>query len=292
MIMGGMGNSVILADLMLARRIDGFEARGLKAIVEAAQRLNANSRAFVKPLGRGFAVYTGPNSPANKIIGVGFDDEIDGRMLEEVEREYFERGIDIQAEVATLASPVVHALFTARGYRLQGFESVLGRNLTDSDPSPNEIAQVTMEIVRKSALSSWIDVVITGFEHPDETGAGSGVETPPRQAIEEAFFQFAETPGFRAYLARIGETAVGGGCLRMDEGIAQLCGASTLPKFRRRGIQSALLNRRLNDAHSAGCDVGIMTAQPGSKSHFNAQRQGFELLYSRALLVKPAPAEC
>jgi hypothetical protein len=48
------------------------------------------------------------------------------------------------------------------------------------------------------------------------------------------------------------------------------------------------LRRRLADALDAGCDLAIMTTQPGSKSAENGSRQGFELLYSRARLVKPA----
>jgi GNAT superfamily N-acetyltransferase len=282
---------MILADVDLARRIDGFEARGSKAIGEAAARHNPNVRPFVRPLGQGIAVYSGPDSPANKIIGVGFDEGLEGTMLEEIEQNYFERGSFVQAEVATLASPAVHALLTARGYLLQGFENVLGRISVDSDQLPAEIAGMTIETVQPNDLDTWIDVVITGFEHPDATGTGSGVALPPRQAIEDAFAQLSEIPGFRAYLARVGAAAAGGGGLRINEGIAQLCGASTLPTFRRRGIQAALLRRRLRDARSAGCDLGIMTAQPGSKSHFNAQRQGFALLYSRAVLVKTPPAD-
>ena len=87
-----------------------------------------------------------------------------------------------------------------------------------------------------------------------------------------------------------GGAGAGGGGLRIGDGIAQFCGAATLPAFRRRGIQTALLRRRLRDARGAGCDLGIMAAQPGSRSHFNAQRQGFSLLYSRAVLVKLPPA--
>ncbi len=281
---------MILADVELARRIDGFEARGSQAIGEVVIRLNPAARPFVKPLGLGLAVYAGPDSPANKIIGVGLHEEMEETLLEEIERDYFERGSAVQAEIATLASPAVHALFTARGYRLQGFENVLGSTLADLDPRPGEIAEMTIETVEPRDLGTWIDVVITGFEHPDETGAGSGVAPPPRQAIEDAFIQFSGIPGFRAYLARVGGAAAGGGAIRIGEGIAQLCGASTLSGFRRRGIQNALLRRRLWDARRAGSDLAIMTAQPGSRSHFNAQRRGFALLYSRALLVKIPPA--
>jgi ribosomal protein S18 acetylase RimI-like enzyme len=66
--------------------------------------------------------------------------------------------------------------------------------------------------------------------------------------------------------------------------LAQLCGAATLPASRRRGVQSALLRRRLSDAQRAGCRLAVMTTQPGSKSQENAARQGFTLLYARNVL--------
>jgi predicted acetyltransferase len=66
-----------------------------------------------------------------------------------------------------------------------------------------------------------------------------------------------------------------------------LCGAATAPSFRRRGVQSALLAERLREAAAARCDVAVITTQPGSKSQQNAHRQGFALLYARAMLVKP-----
>jgi len=70
------------------------------------------------------------------------------------------------------------------------------------------------------------------------------------------------------------------------DGVAQLAGAATAPAHRRRGVQSALLSARLADAASGGCDVAVVTTQPGSKSQQNVQRRGFDLLYTRAVLVK------
>jgi GNAT superfamily N-acetyltransferase len=57
-------------------------------------------------------------------------------------------------------------------------------------------------------------------------------------------------------------------------------------EHRRRGVQSALLRTRLEIAGRAGCDVAVVTTQPGSKSQENVQKQGFELLYTRAILVR------
>lgn len=71
-----------------------------------------------------------------------------------------------------------------------------------------------------------------------------------------------------------------------NNGIAQFAGAATAPAHRRHGIQSALLAARLADATAAGCDLAVVTTQPASKSHQNAQRAGFDLLYTRLILVK------
>ncbi|MBO3749811.1 hypothetical protein J5X84_27335 [Streptosporangiaceae bacterium NEAU-GS5] len=50
-------------------------------------------------------------------------------------------------------------------------------------------------------------------------------------------------------------------------------------------MHTALLSARLADA-AGDCDMAVVTATPGSKSQQNAQRQGFHLLYTRAVLVK------
>ena len=78
----------------------------------------------------------------------------------------------------------------------------------------------------------------------------------------------------------------GGASLRIHQGIAQLAGAATLPDHRRQGVQTALLRHRLLDAARRGCDVAVVTTQPGSKSTENVQRFGFAVLYVRAILVK------
>ena len=92
--------------------------------------------------------------------------------------------------------------------------------------------------------------------------------------------------GVTRYVALHDGVIVGGAGRRIAEGVAQLTGAATAPGHRRRGIHSALLSARLADAAAADCDVAVVTTQPESKSQENAQRRGFDLLYTRAVLVK------
>jgi hypothetical protein len=51
-------------------------------------------------------------------------------------------------------------------------------------------------------------------------------------------------------------------------------------------VRTALLTARVADATSAGCELALVTVQPGSRSQCNVQRRGFDLLYTRATLIR------
>jgi GNAT superfamily N-acetyltransferase len=93
-------------------------------------------------------------------------------------------------------------------------------------------------------------------------------------------------PGFIRYLARVDGEPVGEAAMRIDGELAQLAGAGTLPRARGRGVQKALLHRRLTDARAAGCTLAVVTTAPGTRSQDNVMRRGFALLYTRAILIQ------
>ena len=67
--------------------------------------------------------------------------------------------------------------------------------------------------------------------------------------------------------------------------------ATTDPAFRRRGLHSALLQRRITDARNAGADLVVSGAEFPSASYRNMERIGMRLMFVRALWsVVPAPA--
>jgi GNAT superfamily N-acetyltransferase len=240
------------------------------------------------------AVFAGTGSPVNKVIGVGFAGAPDGARFEAIEALFAARQAPVQVEIATLADPQWHAALALRGYALAGFENVLGLALTDVDvepawrPAPG--ARATVAVVECSPHDDgvWLDTIATGFQYPDNVPAQATGQHVPRDVIERIFGELASVPGFRRYLAYVDGVVVGGASLREFEGVAQLCGAATLPRFRRQGVQSALLDARLRDARGRGCDIAVVTTAPGSKSQHNTQRRGFTLLYARALHVKSA----
>ena len=274
---------MLFGSTSLAARIERAECRLLADSAAAAARRRPGSSVFAMPLAGGIATFTSPGAPLNKVAGLGFGGPLDEDALAAVEHAFRERGSPVQAEVASLGDPSIGRTLTARGYLLQGVENVLGRRLPMASSAPPSRLEITPSPLEELAL--WLDVVVTGFASPDGQGVPSH-ESYPRDLLEGVVADMATADGFSRYLARRDGVAVGGATLRLFEGVAHLCGAATLPEHRRRGVQSALLAARLEIAAATGCDVAVVVTQPGSKSQENVQRQGFDLLYTRAILVR------
>jgi GNAT superfamily N-acetyltransferase len=284
---------MIFADPALVRRIERAECRLTTDVAHLIQERSSSHRVFVASVAGGVAVHVGDEAPFNKVIGLGLEGPLDGaarEALAAIEREFDARHAPLQVELATLADGSFARTLTQRGYTLAGFENVLGlrldealaARLTASPPPPG------LSIVRGSGPDSaaWVETLIEGFAHPDVVPGGESHESFPREALARTMRDMARASGFSHYLASLEGGVVGGAGLRTFEGVAQLCGSATLPAARRRGVQTALLAQRLLEAQRMGCDVAVVTTQPGSRSQQNAQRHGFALLYSRALLVR------
>lgn len=276
---------MLFAGTELAARIEHAEARLTKAAAQTALDHQADGSGCVFELGSAVAAFTSVGSPFNKLIGVGFGDPLSEEVMADVEHLFQQHDAPVQAEVSTLADPSVLVTLSRRGYQLVGFEHVLGLRLPTTGPM-RAPAAVEVELSGSETLERWIKTVAAGFAQADAQGVPSSESFPP-EAIADAMRDFARAPGTHRYAAFRRGVLAGGASLRIDDRVAQLCGAATLPEHRRQGVQSALLARRLEDAASAGCDVAVVTTQPGSKSHQNVQRIGFELLYARAVLHGP-----
>jgi GNAT superfamily N-acetyltransferase len=274
--------SPLFCDTALARRIERAETR-LIADTSRATQARTGIDGFLIPIAGGMASFAEPDSPFNKVVGLGFDGVPSAEELDVIEKNFAAQGAPTQVELAHLGESAIGELLSDRGYRLESFENVLGLALDDDA----EVVTPPGIEVRRSTddeLDAWIAVVADASTHPDTQGLPWHDEFP-REAIENAERDFAAAGGVRYAAFRDGVLA-GGADFRITDGIAQLAGAATAPAHRRHGVQSALVAARLADARAAGCDVAVIVTQPGSRSQQNAQRRGFDLLYTRATLVK------
>jgi GNAT superfamily N-acetyltransferase len=273
----------LFCDIELAERIERVEAQLVAGASEAAHRRAGDGAGFVIVVADGVASFAEDGSPFNKVAGLGFGGVPSKTDLEEIEEAFAACGAPVQVELAHVVDPAIGALLTERGYRLESFENVLGLAL---DGDHLRVAPPGIE-VRPSGddeFDRWLDLAADAVAQPDTQGVAWHEEFP-REIYVNAERDLAAAGVTRYVAVREGEMAGVGG-LRVAEGIAQFAGAATAPAHRRRGVQTALLSARIADAEAAGCDVAVITTQPGSKSQQNAQRRGFDLLYTRAVLVK------
>jgi GNAT superfamily N-acetyltransferase len=273
----------LFCDTGLAARVERAEADLIAAANTAARR--RLDIGFLVPFAGGVASFAGDGSPYNKVAGLGFDGVPGPAELEAIEREFADREAPIQVELAHLADPAIGEMLTDRGYRLESFENVLGRTLDELE-SPVSLSGVDIRPSPDNELDGWLDAMADAVAEPDTQGLAWHEEFPRATYLDA--MRDGAVAGVRRYAAVSDGILAGGAELRLVDGIAQMAGAATVPEYRRRGIQNALLVARLVDAAAEGCDLAVIVTQPGSKSHQNAQRRGFHLLYTRAVLVKPS----
>lgn len=261
----------LLLNLELARRVELAEAQAAVECAEALERFRPESGAAVRRVAGGFAVYCGKNSPITQAVGMGLDGPVSAEEFDRLEEFYRSREEPVRVETCPLADPSFIEQFGQRGYRVTEFSNVMARHVSPDEPCPQPPEGITIEKAGKEQIDLWTLTVSQGFAE----------KFPVSHELLEVMKIFALGSKTECYLARVDGKVAGGGTLALHDGVAGLFGASTLPVARRRGVQTALLQRRLARASQAGSDLAVSIAQPGSTSQRNILQQGFQVLYTR-----------
>jgi GNAT superfamily N-acetyltransferase len=262
-----------------ARRIEAAEA---DAVAACARTFAARGRlARVREVAGGWAAFAGAGFPVNRAVGLGMSRPVTAEDLDEVEHFYEELGAVGQVDVCPYADPSLVGLLRSRGYTLLRFFSVLTRPLVVEDAAAPGAAAApcAVELVGPEHAELWAQTAARAFTNR---------QTVPADHIDLLLARAATTrPGVRCFLARSGDEPAGVGAVNVHERVATLFSAATMPAFRRRGVQAALVAARLGEAARAGCDLAAVLAEPASDSERNLERSGFRGLYTRAIAVRP-----
>ena len=270
----------LLLDLALARRIELAEAQAAASAAEVMMRLKPEMAPAVERIAGGLAVFCGANSPVTQAVGLGLDGPVSDEECERLEEFYRSRNEPVRVETCPLADMRLFEHFGVHGYRATEFTNVLARRVTKTPEFAARARDVSVERLDEKHLEGWNLTVAQGFaEH-----------LPVTQEILDIMKMFALAPGNECYLARVDGKVAGGATLALRDGIAGLFGASTLPAYRNRGVQAALLRARLERATEAGCELAACLARPGSTSQRNIVRHGFQVLYTRVKFERDVTA--
>lgn len=265
-------------DLEFARRLEMAEMI-LPDCVEAIRRYAPHEPNAAENIAGGNAFFGGLKYPANQIVGMGLYGPVTADDMDRVEDFFRSRGVASTVVVSPLADESLRNLLGERGYRIAEFNSVLIRRISSPQPymPPDGIVieRVTPETVRP-----WMQAIAKGFSQ--DIGVA-----------EEVFGGFAALPGALAFLARIEDKVVGGcgGRIIPEARIASLFGTATLPEYRGRGVQSALIAHRLQEAALAACEYAVVSTMPGGGSQRNMERRGFRLAYTKVVMTREWPED-
>ena len=256
---------MIAGDAALARRLESFQAEfqaEFARFVDGGEILRAAG---------GVAVFAGPDSLLTQAFGVGLGEPATEADLDAIEELYRSRGAPSSIHVTPWTDPELLRLMHARGYFIHEFENVFVRELSDVGAPPPGAPRV--ELIADDQRDLWTGIAAESFANEDMSAA----------YLADIMRPFVLMPSARCYLATVdGEPAgTGASVIVPGSGIVGLFGAGTLPRFRNRGVQTALVQRRLADGVADGCSHALVTTVPGSASNRNVIRRGFQLAYTK-----------
>ena len=246
----------------MARR---FEALG----AELARR---TARQFLEIAG-GVAAFAGPASPLTHAAGLGMNGSVSDADLDRLERWYRERNSPTAIEACPLADPSLFQGLGRRGYAITETANFLVRRLQPRE----EIPAPAVEIGETTDTQAWAHLLARGF-----------FEHEPMAGELEIGMDLLRAESMRAFTAMLDGEPAASGALAVVDGIAGLCADATLPRFRGRGAQLALIRHRLREGIAAGCEFAIVETAPCTISQRNYQRCGFEVAWTQLTFVLPA----
>jgi GNAT superfamily N-acetyltransferase len=258
-------------NLELSRRLEFAEAEVAVEVANTMMASDAGTSVAVKHVAGGYALYCGANSPITQAVGLGLNGPVSAEEFDRLEEFYFSRNEPVRAETSPLADASLFALYRERGYGVTEFSNVMVRPI-DSAERWQEPDGIEIWKASRQEMELWTLTVAQGFAE----------NYPVTEEIIRIMKVFGLSRGMECYLASIDGKVAGGATLSLRGKIAGLFGASTLPDFRKRGVQTALLRARLRRAAEVRCEIAMSLAQPGSHSQRNISRLGFRTLYTRA----------
>ncbi len=263
----------VFADINLARRLERTEARSNASFVEARARMFPASGAQWIEAGGAYAMFDGTQSPLTQTFGLGVFEETTDAHLDEIEAFFGQRGAAVNHEISPLAGISLLKKLHERGYQPIELSSVMFQEIGAGVINRADVSRkISTRIIKPGEEKLWARTSAAGWAAENE-------------GLVEFLLEFgqisAACAGGYAFLAEKDEQPICAGMLFIDEDVALLAGASTVPDYRRQGAQTALLAARLEFAAAQGCRLAMMGASPGSQSQKNAERNGFRIAYTR-----------
>jgi GNAT superfamily N-acetyltransferase len=209
-----------------------------------------------------------PVANFNSVVGLQAGHE---QEIEALTGWYRTEGVKARFEIVPgYYDPALGRELARLGYFQSGFHaSLVCEPQLDAPAAPPGVA--IERVADAAGLDLFLGTHAAGWQIADEAGFKANVRGWLRQ------------PGWSLYLARLAGTPAATAILYVAENVGYCADATTHPAFRGRGLQTALLHRRIADASAARVDFVCSGADFLSQSHRNMERAGMRVLFVRSL---------
>ncbi|KAL4938479.1 hypothetical protein BDV06DRAFT_200879 [Aspergillus oleicola] len=261
-----------------ARLLEAAEAAFITEQNRSVSQLFPDDGLTLTPLGTGVVAITKPAWmwKLNHVAGFAMDGPIDEKDIETIEGLFAPISIAPFINLSEFAHPDARDQFVSRGYTVVGGQCVYVLPLDDYQPGEDR-SESGLEITRVSEEEkpSFVKTSVAGFK-------SSGRAVDLLEVLAKSATIRKDT---QLYFAKInGQIAGAAGLAFLPTTfgeVAELYIDSTLPEFRGRGIQTALLKARLAEAKKNRIKTAVVNTRPGSGSARNMERVGFKLAYKK-----------
>jgi GNAT superfamily N-acetyltransferase len=263
-------------DLAFVKRWEMVSAVSGKECAQALREFVPGVPAVAEEIAGGIAIFTGVDSPVTQAFGFGLDGEVMKADLDRLEDFFFSRGAPVAVELCPFIHQSLVELLRKRPYRLEEFSNVLVREIRPGEVFGAPAPGIAVRAAEASDAKLYTRVVTEGFAE----------QLPVTQSLLDIVEGFFHRPRGQCFFGFVDDSVAGGASVAAHDRIAEFSGASTLPRFRGRGVHTALLSQRMAWAAERRCELATTTTGPGTSSQRNFERAGFQIVYSRTKLVR------
>lgn len=257
----------MFADKETSSRYYNFLATLQYEHIRTIKRLRPDSRAFSFPISTGYALADGAGTYITEISGWGLGDKpVSDEEIDSTLARYDEIGFKPHIELSVHADKTLMPRLEDRGFRLDDWIVASGRNACEADLSPTFPEGIVFRKPAEEECEEWTRVLALGHFSKDDGEVDENTMNIGRAAFHH--------PWGVPFVATIDGEMAGAAVVAIQHGIGYMMTASTLPRFRRLGVQTGLVLIRNAEAVRQGATELLHQSSINSSSNRNAMATG------------------
>lgn len=232
------------------------------------------SKGQILEINGGAACFSGFDSFLSQVVGWGFTTKPKNYTAEIAAIEQFYKSLRhsrVDIELCPFVGNDLAVFLSQRGYGITELNNVSAFDLKKSSVEDIQDQEFNIRAVKPDEMDLWAERVAAGFGYPE---------------AEEQFYHYAHARGVTAFAAFEHDKIVAGATIAIHGDVCDLGVTSTIPAYRKRGLQKKLLCARLNFARQHDLEIATVTTEPGTISDLNIQKSGFHCAYTRIKMTR------